>query len=224
MLQRPTPIILAKPGVKAINQEPESPRGKDENLKPAINQANKLAPKVVSETSAKNGLVKPQATTNQAPILANLSTNSQSPASVNRYKPAQTQLKDPSLTSITPAPNVIEPLNVRLNTGPFMNKSVKLLDENLQWQDDLSDFLNEQTDFLVVGVLGKKGAGKSTLMSMLAANGSDLDEAKTLFKTEMIEDRETAQHRSDGVRAFISTERTIFLDVQVIQIEFCCQF
>ena len=32
----------------------------------------------------------------------------------------------------------------------------------------LSQFMQEQSDFLVVGVLGKQGVGKSTVMSLLA--------------------------------------------------------
>lgn len=52
-----------------------------------------------------------------------------------------------------------------------MKSSMKLLDENLQQlQDGLLEYLVDQgnNEFLVVGVLGLSGVGKSTLMSLLS--------------------------------------------------------
>lgn len=96
----------------------------------------------------------------------------------------------------------------RLIGGAQMTSSVRLLDEYLQWQESpLADFLFEHNNgFLVVGVLGKKGTGKSTLMSHLAGSS-------TVFRAAQSSD--PARHCTSGVEAFVTSERTIFLDVQV---------
>lgn len=53
--------------------------------------------------------------------------------------------------------------------APEMAAPVKLLDlENGSLIDNCLEFLSDQNDFLVVGVTGYQGVGKSTLMSLLA--------------------------------------------------------
>jgi protein SMG9 len=84
----------------------------------------------------------------------------------------------------------------------------------------LIKYLIEQNDFLVVGVLGKQGVGKSTLMSLLAGN-KFTDENKTMI----FRPGSKIQHhlnQSDKLSAFtpalsgfVTTERTILLDAQV---------
>jgi len=49
-----------------------------------------------------------------------------------------------------------------------MSHCVKLVDKNWHWEDRGMDSLLEQSDFLVVGVLGSQSVGKSTIMSLLA--------------------------------------------------------
>ena len=93
-----------------------------------------------------------------------------------------------------------------------MTHAVRMLDEALQWHEaPLGDFLLEQTDFTVVGVLGKKGVGKSTLMSMLAAGGG-VSGGVDAFKAAS---KHGAHHTTNGVQAFVTVERTILLDFQV---------
>ena len=91
-----------------------------------------------------------------------------------------------------------------------MKGPVRVLDENLQWSDQLQEYLADQTDFLVVGVLGKKGVGKSTVMSLLANSKSN-----DLFNKASRDSFELGQHKTNGIQAFITNERTILLDVQV---------
>ena len=89
-----------------------------------------------------------------------------------------------------------------------MNKVCKLLDDNLQFIDSLEQFLSESNEsFTVIGVLGKRGVGKSSLMSTLAG----CDRADFLFKSAGIE---ADSAKTSGVDCFISKERTIFLDFQ----------
>ena len=109
----------------------------------------------------------------------------------------------PQVASVPLTPEVI---SARLSTAPFMAAPVRLLDENMTWQDGLQEFLLDQPDFLVVGVLGKERTGKSTLMSYLAG-GRPLD-----AKAELVFNRQTST--TSGVQAFVTSERTILLDVQ----------
>lgn len=104
-----------------------------------------------------------------------------------------------------------------------MTTSVRLLDENLQWQESLGEYLLDgNSGFLVVGVLGKKGAGKSTLMSQLASGGvlgrgeeGSGSGGGGVFRVGSAQADALAQHCTNGVNAFVTSERTILLDVQV---------
>lgn len=50
-----------------------------------------------------------------------------------------------------------------------MTAPVKLLDlENGVLVDTCLEYLSDQSDFLVVGVIGYQGVGKSTILSLLA--------------------------------------------------------
>ena len=49
-----------------------------------------------------------------------------------------------------------------------MQNCVKLVDENMQICDAALEYLVEQNDFVVVGVIGEQCSGKSYIMSALA--------------------------------------------------------
>jgi ABC-type glutathione transport system ATPase component len=116
----------------------------------------------------------------------------------------------------SPSLSFIESLSSRLtNNLPAMNKSITLLDESLQWSDALQDFLLDQNEFLVVGILGKHGVGKSTIMSQLAGSSYSYINRFCPFKSSPKETLELAHHETNGIQAFITQERTILLDVQV---------
>ncbi|XP_039294175.1 protein SMG9 isoform X1 [Nilaparvata lugens] len=95
---------------------------------------------------------------------------------------------------------------------PEMKCSVKLLDEFLQFSDSALKYLTEQTDFLVVGVLGMQGVGKSTLVSHLA--GNSIDQTDTVFKVQTFEQQEKASHCTAGVDVYVTANRLILLDSQ----------
>ncbi|KAI4463781.1 hypothetical protein MML48_4g00008964 [Holotrichia oblita] len=48
-----------------------------------------------------------------------------------------------------------------------MTKSVKLIDDGSIYTENVQDFLQENNDFLAVGVIGTQGVGKSTLLNLL---------------------------------------------------------
>lgn len=51
-----------------------------------------------------------------------------------------------------------------------MTVPVKLLSEELAFQDSLHDFLGDNPDFLVIGCVGLQWSGKSSVLSHLAAS------------------------------------------------------
>lgn len=51
-----------------------------------------------------------------------------------------------------------------------MTKSVKLVEDGVIFVENLQDFVQENNDFLVVGVVGTQGVGKSTLLNLLTTS------------------------------------------------------
>lgn len=49
-----------------------------------------------------------------------------------------------------------------------MKKSMKLIDDGIMSTEHLQDYLQENTDFIVVGVVGSQGVGKSTILNLLS--------------------------------------------------------
>ncbi|XP_028179127.1 protein SMG9-like isoform X1 [Ostrinia furnacalis] len=53
----------------------------------------------------------------------------------------------------------------------FMTEPVKLLDENLEFNNAALEFLHDSsTNYLVVGIIGNQGVGKSMIMNLIALN------------------------------------------------------
>ncbi|CAH1992085.1 unnamed protein product [Acanthoscelides obtectus] len=62
-----------------------------------------------------------------------------------------------------------------------MTKSIKLIDEGVLCSEALQDYLQDNNEFLVVGVIGTESVGKSTIMNLLAHNRLTLELKKALF-------------------------------------------
>ncbi|XP_018667457.2 nonsense-mediated mRNA decay factor SMG9-like [Ciona intestinalis] len=98
----------------------------------------------------------------------------------------------------------------------FSKRSIKLLDSSLHWLDGGIELLQDQPDFLVVGVIGMQGVGKSTVMSLIGGNKlSDL-EKHYLFKQQTSDIKERAEHMTTGIDVAVTAERLILLDTQPI--------
>ncbi|KAH9368599.1 hypothetical protein HPB48_004050 [Haemaphysalis longicornis] len=104
-------------------------------------------------------------------------------------------------------------LSDRLAAPPEMAAPAKFIDDSLQWCDNALEYLVDQPDFYVVGIIGMQGAGKSTVMSILSAWA--IVRAMQLFRPQSRELRELGQHCTTGVDIYVTPERTILLDTQV---------
>ena len=82
--------------------------------------------------------------------------------------------------------------------------------------------MTDNTDFLVVGVVGLQSAGKSTVLNHLAnyikpdgGGGVNKGELQEIFREQNFEKEMLGEHGTNGVKAWIApTSRVIFLDTQ----------
>lgn len=115
-----------------------------------------------------------------------------------------------------PGISIEVPIHKRLAAPSMMTQPIKLIDNAFQWVDVGNEYLLEQTDFLVVGVLGVQGSGKSTLMSLLAGSKHTDPHSSYVFKPQTALNAEQALHQTSGMEMFITEERIILLDTQAI--------
>jgi protein SMG9 len=86
----------------------------------------------------------------------------------------------------------------------------------------LSDDVN--SDFVVIGVIGRQSVGKSTLLNAIAGHTtvkpfnapSDGSRKKPPFKVATANTMLLAQHQTHGVDAYVTSERHILLDCEPI--------
>lgn len=51
-----------------------------------------------------------------------------------------------------------------------MSKSIKFLEDGVICVESVQEFVQDNSDFLVVGIVGPQGVGKSTILNLLAHN------------------------------------------------------
>ncbi|XP_028401597.1 protein SMG9-like [Dendronephthya gigantea] len=95
-------------------------------------------------------------------------------------------------------------------------KCFKIVDEKLHWNDQALETLTDQSDFLVVGVLGCQGVGKSTILSLLANRMALNDKRFCIFTPQSRQTEEMSINETSGIDMSITNERVIFLDTQPI--------
>ncbi|XP_051845525.1 nonsense-mediated mRNA decay factor SMG9 [Antechinus flavipes] len=126
------------------------------------------------------------------------------------------QIQNRGMGTTTPA--ALDPVvgQAKLLPPERMKHSIKLVDDQMNWCDSAIEYLLDQTDVLVVGVLGLQGTGKSMVMSLLSANTPEEDQRAYVFRAQSAEMKERGGNQTSGIDFFITQERIVFLDTQPI--------
>uniref|UniRef100_A0A8C1NXS5 Nonsense-mediated mRNA decay factor SMG9 n=1 Tax=Cyprinus carpio TaxID=7962 RepID=A0A8C1NXS5_CYPCA len=202
LLQK-TPIILAKP-----------PGERCKSSAPASGAQSLEKPIMLIKTRDEGG--KPGNTPEVAPSVSGAGT-----AKLERegQRPTQPvyQIQNRGMGSAASG-GAVDPVigQTKLLPPEKMKHSIKMVDDQMNWCDSAMEYLRDQTDMLVVGVIGLQGTGKSTIMSLLSANSPEEDQRAYVFRAQTQEIKERAGNQSSGIDFYITQERVIFLDTQPI--------
>ncbi|XP_066377913.1 uncharacterized protein [Miscanthus floridulus] len=82
--------------------------------------------------------------------------------------------------------------------------------------DKILPYLTENNDFMVIGVIGPPGVGKSTIMNELYGHDASSPGMLPPFPTQTEETRLMGKHCTTGIDIRISNERVILLDAQPV--------
>ncbi|GER33471.1 protein SMG9 [Striga asiatica] len=95
--------------------------------------------------------------------------------------------------------------------------SLNLLSDSWDFQPDrFLPFLTDNTDFVVVGVIGPPGIGKSTVLNEIYGFDSSSPGMLPPFGVQSDETRAMARHLTAGIEPRVSSERIILLDTQPV--------
>ncbi|KAM7541491.1 hypothetical protein Aperf_G00000040138 [Anoplocephala perfoliata] len=93
----------------------------------------------------------------------------------------------------------------------------KLIDEKLEFKytENLRSYFRENIGFLVVGIIGLKGVGKSTVANLLANAIDDDPDLESPFSVQTMYSLSSGySHTQIGVDVYITHDRVIILDTQ----------
>lgn len=217
ILNKPPKILQKNQPVEKPRVVTDSPNPEEFRSKPPVDTPFKIKTRATDESKT-NDLSIPESAMPQRPpgpgTITIASNKIGPPLRVNVKE--DTRGKAPTPTH-SPRPLAIEvPVHKRLSVPPEMTQSMVLVDESGSWCENGFEMLLDLTDYLVVGVLGLQGSGKSTAMSFLAGNDASDDKSSYIFKPESREAILKASHQTLGVEFFVTKERIILLDTQPI--------
>ncbi|XP_053951590.1 protein SMG9 [Anastrepha ludens] len=208
------PIILAK---RNVEEDSSSRRNVDAEVQPKI----LLKPRVDNKDDTE--VAEASVVANVAPLKTLIVTRSEaaqspalscvSPVTTKEQQHQQTQQSNGNDTNaattvqiIEPLPQMTRPATVISSTGVINASTRRLL-------------MKGNTDFLVVGVIGTQGVGKSTVMNLLANDGINFDyytklfvEEDNVFPTKLKPHKCSARSRTESTHMFITADRLILLD------------
>ncbi|XP_029432440.1 protein SMG9 isoform X1 [Rhinatrema bivittatum] len=197
LIMQKTPIILAKPPAERPKVAPASAPVTVPLEKPVVLMKSR------EEGKAEGALQTPTAK-----------------AEKEGQRPTQPvyQIQNRGMASAAPSSGNMDPVvgQAKLVPPEKMKHSIKLVDDQMNWCDSAIEFLLDQTDVLVVGILGLQGTGKSTMMSLLSANTPEEDQRAYVFRVQSQEMKERGGNQTTGIDFFITQERIIFLDTQPV--------
>ncbi|RZC32580.1 hypothetical protein BDFB_002103 [Asbolus verrucosus] len=135
---------------------------------------NKFDKEFIKETSKTDAPAKVK----QPTILLKTREHSDEPS----LSPKRSQKDHDLSTSITISSAATAP---EVHASPVvksMTKSVKFLEDSILYLENIQEFVQENNDFLVVGIVGAQGVGKSTILNLIAHNSISEELKKAIFK------------------------------------------
>lgn len=210
-----TPIILTK-----ASAERGSESGKQITIKPRDDRSD-----ISVSQLTKSPLNSPQKPNKQIKSSSeHLTHSSQSSGTSSSRSSVQYHLHRDNAASNIPSPTGTASsdsvtsgvASMKLQGQAGSMKCVKIVDEKFHWSDTALEALTDQSDFLVVGVLGCQGVGKSTIMSLLANGMALKDKRSCIFPPQSRQTEELGTHETSGIDMTVTNERVILLDTQPI--------
>ena len=184
------PVILAKP---------EREREREKEFPALVNSAAAVVGSSSVDSSSPSRT--PQVLARREPPTQSTGgIEKTSEAAVTSAAAAQNHKEvDPSTTSV-----LFKPM-------PVPNRCVKLIDEQA-FCDSIANYLcDDNTDFIVVGVIGSQSAGKTWVINALTG----LEETK-IFREQSFEKQMLSEQCTNGINVWVSSDRIIYLDTQAL--------
>ncbi|XP_043726106.1 protein SMG9-like [Telopea speciosissima] len=145
-------------------------------------------------------------------MAATSGSNALNPSSA----PPKILLAKPGLNRVG-GPGGSEDESVTLRSRLPPPASLNLLSDSWEFHTDrILQFLTENTDFTVIGVIGPSGVGKSTILNELFGFDATSPGMLPPFATQTEETRAMARHCTVGMELRVSAERLVLLDTQPI--------
>lgn len=199
-----TPVILAKREDNASSSSNSGRQQESSEMQPKILLKTKTDNKPLENLSTADAATAPLKT-----IIVNRSEayqqgSSSSPVPSPNITKEQTN-ETSAAAILEPVPQMTRPATVISSTG-FINAGAKKL-------------FMKNSDFLVVGVIGTQGVGKSTICNILANEQENFDYYSSIFKdeegifpTKLKPHKCSARSRTESTHMFITSDRLILLD------------
>ncbi|ROT79529.1 nonsense-mediated mRNA decay factor SMG9 isoform X1 [Penaeus vannamei] len=106
-------------------------------------------------------------------------------------------------------------MEASLTPERMMKGPARLLDETLNLCDDLASYLLDQSNFMVVALMGTQGVGKSVLASLFVDPETDINKMRSCtFRPESLEQLMSGCHGTNGIDIYITSHRLFILDCQ----------
>lgn len=198
-IQTPSKIVMARySGSAGKKKEPEL---RMTILKP-VGQLPSNTPVILSRTKVDSNSTKGVPASSSMAVLSN--SNNKAPTSNAVYK-------------IAIKPPVMSGPDLKIVPEKIMRRPFRLIDDDFhlcEGSTALNAYLLEQTNFLVVGVVGRQGVGKSSVAAMLAGQSPHQGsvEDSSSFRLAGASQATRCSHATKGLDVWVTNQRMLVLD------------
>lgn len=150
-------------------------------------------------------------------------TSNVDPTKVQKSQSLSTSTSREAKDSSGP-PASIEPTATIEKVLPSMKNPISIISDHYQIQNHVQDYIIEtNTDFVVIGIIGTQGSGKTFILNMLIDDAVEIDDNDKVNKLlkgragiftmrNQSKDPLSNMPSTEGIQMYITRHRTIFLD------------